>query len=209
VQIFDLLSQVRMKFFNFFKKEKLLAWVTKHAEGPQGTVALSSLSFAESLFFPIPPDVLLMAIISVRKVQRWFFYATITTVFSILGGIVGYIVGATFFDAFGQGIITFYGLEADFEKIKIIFEDQTFFTILVAALTPIPFKLFTLAGGLFKVNFFVFLIASIIGRATRFYVVAYLTKLYGPALVKIFFKYFNTISLTLVFLITILFIFVL
>lgn len=198
-----------MKFFNLFKKEKLLAWVTKHAEGPQGTVALSSLSFAESLFFPIPPDVLLMAIISVRKIQRWFFYATITTVFSILGGIVGYIIGASFFDTFGQGIISLYGLESDFEKIKIIFEDQTFFTMLVAALTPIPFKIFTLAGGLFKVNFFVFLIASIIGRATRFYLVAYLTKLYGPALVKIFFKYFNTISLILVFLITILFIFVL
>ena len=199
----------RMKFWHLFKKEKLQAWVTRHAEGPQAAVVLSSISFAESLFFPIPPDVFLIAIISVRKVQRWFFYATLTTVFSILGGIVGYIVGASFFDAFGKSIISFYGLEADFEKIRILFQDQTFFAMLVAALTPIPFKLFTLAGGLFKVNFFVFLIASIIGRATRFYVVAYLTKLYGPSLVKIFFKYFNTISLILVFLITLLFIFVL
>jgi membrane protein YqaA with SNARE-associated domain len=198
-----------MKFWHLFKKEKLQAWVTRHAEGPQAAVVLSSISFAESLFFPIPPDVFLIAIISVRKVQRWFFYATLTTVFSILGGIVGYIVGASFFDAFGQSIISFYGLEADFEKIRILFQDQTFFAMLVAALTPIPFKLFTLAGGLFKVNFFVFLIASIIGRATRFYAVAYLTKLYGPSLVKIFFKYFNTISLILVFLITLLFIFVL
>lgn len=199
----------RMKFWHLFKKEKLQAWVTRHAEGPQAAVVLSSISFAESLFFPIPPDVFLIAIISVRKVQRWFFYATLTTVFSILGGIVGYIVGASFFDAFGQTIISFYGLEADFEKIRILFQDQTFFAMLVAALTPIPFKLFTLAGGLFKVNFFVFLIASIIGRATRFYAVAYLTKLYGPSIVKIFFKYFNTISLILVFLITLLFIFVL
>lgn len=198
-----------MKFWHLFKKEKLQAWVTRHAEGPQAAVVLSSISFAESLFFPIPPDVFLIAIISVRKIQRWFFYATLTTVFSILGGIVGYIVGASFFDAFGQSIISFYGLEADFEKIRILFQNQTFFAMLVAALTPIPFKLFTLAGGLFKVNFFVFLIASIIGRATRFYAVAYLTKLYGPSLVKIFFKYFNTISLILVFLITLLFIFVL
>ena len=114
----------RMKFWHLFKKEKLQAWVTRHAEGPQAAVLLSSISFAESLFFPIPPDVFLIAIISVRKVQRWFFYATLTTVFSILGGIVGYIVGASFFDAFGQSIISFYGLEADFEKIKLLFQHQ-------------------------------------------------------------------------------------
>ncbi len=198
-----------MKFFHLFKKQKLQDWVTRHAEGPQGTVILSTVSFAESLFFPIPPDVFLIAIISVRKVQRWFFYATITIVFSILGGIVGYIVGATFFDTFGQKIITFYNLTESFEKISIVFKDETFFAILAAAITPIPFKIFTLAGGLFKVNFLTFLVASIIGRSVRFYAVAYLTKLYGPSLVKIFFKYFNTISLILVILITLVFIFVL
>lgn len=198
-----------MKFFHFFKKEKLQNWITKHAEGPQSAVVLSSVSFAESLFFPIPPDVFLIAIISVRKVQRWFYYATLTTVFSILGGIVGYIVGATFFDTFGQKIINFYNLSESFEKISVIFKEQTFFAIFAAALTPIPFKIFTLAGGLFKVNFFVFLLAAIIGRATRFYAVAFITKIYGPSLVEIFFKYFNTISLILVILITLVFIFVL
>ncbi|MEZ4210829.1 MAG: VTT domain-containing protein [Candidatus Paceibacterota bacterium] len=198
-----------MKFFHFFKKEKLQNWITKHAEGPQSAVVLSSVSFAESLFFPIPPDVFLIAIISVRKVQRWFYYATLTTVFSILGGIVGYIVGATFFDTFGQKIIDFYNLSESFEKISVVFKEQTFFAIFAAALTPIPFKIFTLAGGLFKVNFFVFLLAAIIGRAVRFYAVAFITKIYGPSLVKIFFKYFNTISLILVVLITLVFIFVL
>ncbi|MEZ4103022.1 MAG: VTT domain-containing protein [Candidatus Paceibacterota bacterium] len=198
-----------MKFFHLFKKEKLLGWVTKNAEGPQGTVALSTLSFSESLFFPIPPDVLLIAIISVRKVSRWFFYASVALVFSILGGVVGYIIGATFFDTFGQGIIDFYNLSEAFEKISIVFKEQTFLAILIAAITPIPFKIFTLAGGLFKVNFFVFLFAAIVGRAARFYAVAYLTKLYGPYLVKIFFKYFNTISLFLVILITLVLVFVL
>ena len=150
-----------------------------------------------------------MAIISMRKVQRWFYYATLATSFSILGGIFGYIIGATIFDIAGEAIISFYGLEVPFEKISEVFREETFFAILAAAITPIPFKVFTLAGGLFKVNFLIFLLAAIIGRAIRFYTVGYLTKIYGPSLVKIFFKYFNTISLVLVILITLVLIFVL
>lgn len=198
-----------MRFVYLFKKEKLKNWITKNAEGPQSTVFLSGISFTESIFFPIPPDVFLMAIISVRKVQRWFFYASVTTGFSVLGGIFGYIIGAGFFDIFGEAIISFYNLQDPFTKIAEIFRQETFFAVLAAAITPIPFKVFTLASGLFKVNFFVFLLAAIIGRAIRFYTVAYLTKLYGPHLVKIFFKYFNIISLMLVILITLVFIFVL
>jgi membrane protein YqaA with SNARE-associated domain len=199
----------RMKFIYLVKKEKLQNWITKNAEGPQASVFLSTISFTESVFFPIPPDVFLMAIISVRRVQRWFYYATLTTIFSIFGAIFGYIIGATFFDVAGEAIITFYGLEEPFEKISEVFKQETFFAMLAAAVTPIPFKVFTLAGGLFKVNFFVFLLAAIIGRSIRFYTVAYLTKIYGPSLVKIFFKYFNTISLILVIIITLVFFFVL
>jgi len=198
-----------MNFFYFFKKESLRNWVTKNAESPQSTKILSIVSFSESVFLPIPPDVLLIAIISVRRVQRWFFFSSITTIFSVLGAVAGYLIGALFFDAFGEAIISFYGLQIQFDKISLAFQDKTFLTILVAAITPIPFKVFTLAGGLFKVNFFIFLIASIIGRAFRFYLVGYLTKLYGPTLARMFFKHFNLISLLIVILIVIVFRFVL
>ncbi len=198
-----------MKFFNFFKKQKLQDWVTKNAEAPQATILLSSVSFIEAIFFPIPPDVVLIAIISMRKVKRWFFYSSVTLVASILGAIVGYVLGFYFFDMFGESIISFYNLQETFDKISIVFKNQTFFAIVVAALTPIPFKVFTLAGGLFKVNFFTFLIASIVGRAARFYLVGYLTSLYGDRLVKVFFRYFNLISVILVILIAIIFFFIL
>ncbi len=160
-----------MKFFHFFKKQKLQDWVAKNAEGPQATMLLSTVSLTEAIFFPIPPDVILIAIISMRKVKKWFFYSSITLFFSILGGIIGYILGHSFFNLFGEAIISFYNLQEAFDKISIIFKEQTFFAILIAALTPIPFKIFTLAGGLFKVNFFIFLLAAIIGRAIRFYLV--------------------------------------
>ncbi len=198
-----------MKFFHFFKKQKLQDWVAKNAEGPQATMLLSTVSLTEAIFFPIPPDVILIAIISMRKVKKWFFYSSITLFFSILGGIIGYILGHSFFNLFGEAIISFYNLQEAFDKISIIFKEQTFFAILIAALTPIPFKIFTLAGGLFKVNFFIFLLAAIIGRAIRFYLVGYLTNIYGNRLVKVFFKYFNTISLIVVILIIALVYFVL
>jgi len=198
-----------MKFFNFFKKQKLQDWVTKNAEAPQATILLSTVSFVEAIFFPIPPDVVLIAIISMRRVKRWFFYSSVTLVASILGAIVGYVLGFYFFDMFGESIISFYNLQETFDKISIVFKNQTFFAIVVAALTPIPFKVFTLAGGLFKVNFFTFLIASIVGRAARFYLVGYLTSLYGDRLVKVFFRYFNLISVILVILIAIIFFFIL
>ncbi len=198
-----------MKFFHFFKKQKLQDWVAKNAEGPQATMLLSTVSLTEAIFFPIPPDVILIAIISMRKVKKWFFYSSVTLFFSILGGIIGYILGHSFFNLFGEAIISFYNLQEAFDKISIIFKEQTFFAILIAALTPIPFKIFTLAGGLFKVNFFIFLLASIIGRAIRFYLVGYITSIYGNRLVKVFFKYFNTISLFVVILIIALVYFVL
>lgn len=198
-----------MKFFHFFKKKKLQDWVTKNAEGPQATMLLSTVSLAEAIFFPIPPDVLLIAIISMRRVKKWFYYSSVALVFSVLGGIMGYIIGNSFFDLFGEAIISFYNLQEAFDKISIVFKEQTFFAILIAAITPIPFKIFTLAGGLFKVNFFIFLLAAIIGRATRFYLVGYITNIYGDRLVKVFFKYFNTISLLIILLIIVLVYFIL
>ena len=198
-----------MKFFHFFKKKKLQDWVAKNAEGPQSTMLLSTVSFAESIFFPIPPDVILIAIISMRKVKNWFYYSSVATTFSILGAVVGYMIGHSFFGLFGEAIISFYNLQEAFDKISIVFKEQTFFAILIAALTPIPFKVFTLAGGLFKVNFPIFILAAILGRAARFYLVGYITSIYGDRLVKVFFKYFNTISLILVLLVVFVLYFVL
>lgn len=183
-----------MKFFNLFKKEKLKKWINENAEGPQSTTLLSSVAFSEAIFFPVPPDVILIAIIAARRVPRWAFYASVTTLSSTFGAISGYMIGMFFFKAFGEAVISFYDLQSQFETISVMFREQTFFAVFVSALTPIPFKVFTLAGGLFKVNFLWFILASLLGRGIRYFFIAYMMKLYGHNLAHTIYKNFNLFS---------------
>ncbi len=175
-------------------KKRIREWAVRHAEGQHAKFWLSVLSFSEASFFPIPPDILLIAILLANKARKWFYYAFITSVFSVLGGILGYGLGFFFFDVFGQSLISFYGLEEEFLNLKVVFDQNTFWAIFAAAFTPIPYKIFTISAGLFNINFFAFIVASILGRSVRFFAVGFILKFYGDKIAGVLYKYFNIFS---------------
>jgi membrane protein YqaA with SNARE-associated domain len=173
--------------------KKLYDWVLHWAETPYAVPALFILSFCESSFFPVPPDVLLIALaISIPK--KSFKYAAICSVASVLGGILGYYIGFYSYEAIGKPIVDFYHGQEIMNAIKLKYDQHGFLGILIAAITPIPYKVFTIASGVFKFDFLLFLIASILGRSFRFFVVAGLIWKFGPAIKDFIDKYFNLLS---------------
>ncbi len=179
-------------------KESLVSWTKRHAESAHAKHWLFGISFAESSFFPIPPDVLLVAILMTKERVKAFWYATITTAGSVLGGVFGYMLGFFFFQTFGVWLVNTYGLEQELVTVQTMFNDNAFFAIFVGAFTPIPYKLFTVAAGLFHVNLLVFVVASIVGRGLRFYAVAAVMKYWSKPAIDLFYKYANTASLFIV-----------
>ena len=187
---------MRQKLQTF--KESLVAWMVRHAEDKNAKWWLFGISFAESSFFPIPPDVFLAAILTTRERARAFFYAWITTVSSVLGGLAGYTIGFFFFQTVGVWLVSTYHLETQMITVQRLFSENAFFAIFTAAFTPIPYKLFTISAGLFAINIPVFIIASILGRGMRFYAVAIVMKYFGEHIIRLFYKYFGIASLLLV-----------
>jgi membrane protein YqaA with SNARE-associated domain len=176
---------------------KLYDWVLHWAETPYGSLALILLAFAESSFFPVPPDVLLIALaISIPK--RSFFYAFESSVSSVAGGMLGYFIGVALMDVIGWKIIDFYNLRALFEQLFQKFNDYNFWAVLIAAITPIPYKVFTIAAGAANATFWVFMVASIIGRSFRFFAVGTLIYLFGERIKNFIDKYFNWLSIVFV-----------
>ncbi len=155
----------------------LYGWVVSWADKPSAERALGGLSFAESSFFPIPPDPLLVAMV-VATPKKWFRLATITTLSSVLGGVFGYIIGWLAIGAV-MPIIINVGYEDAYNSAVEWFSEYGAIAIIVAGFTPIPYKIFTIAGGAAQMFFPVFLIGSIIGRGGRFYLVAYLMQHFG------------------------------
>lgn len=175
-------------------KIKLRDRMARHIDGPKAGWWLFLISFAESSFFPIPPDLLLIPIVA-RLRSKWFYYALITTIASVIGGIFGYFIGALFFDFVGTVLVKTYHLEEELVYVSILFQQNAFLAIFTAAFTPIPYKIFTIAGGLFHINFLVFIVASILGRGMRFFAVAYIMKIFGEQIGRLAFKYFNFLTL--------------
>lgn len=173
---------------------KLVEWTLQIARGKYGTYALALDSFAESSFFIVPPDVILIALCSARKGLGYARLALITTIFSVLGGVFGYIIGATVFAYIGQPIVDAYHLQTEMETVRTAFQNNAFLAILTAAFTPIPYKIFTISAGLFSVNIWVLIAASIVGRGTRFYLVAYLTHKFEQHAKEVLIKHVNSIS---------------
>lgn len=169
---------------------RLYDWTVAKAALPNAESYLAGLSFAESSFFPIPPDVLLIAM-GFSNRERTFRYAATTTVFSILGGVFGYVIGFALFEAVGQPIIAFYHLESLVEVIRVRYEANAFLAVFTAAFTPIPFKLITISAGLFHVDFLMFVLASILGRGMRFFAVAGVMRYVGPKAKPLIEKYFE------------------
>lgn len=140
---------------------------------------LAAISFAESVFAPILIDPFLIALILARR-ERWMYYVIISIIFSVLGGIVAYILGALFFDFIGTWIISFYGLETQFTSASKSLDVNGFVFVLIGALTPIPYKLVAIASGVAQINFITFLFASIVGRIVRLSLVGGATYVVGP-----------------------------
>ncbi len=172
-------------------------WVLGWAHTKYGTPALFLLSVAESSFFPIPPDVLLMAL-SVSRPKKSLYYALITTIGSVIGGVIGYIIGLYLMEAIGNSIIELYGLTEKFAHIQEIYRDYDAWAVGVAGFTPIPYKVFTISAGVFKINFLIFIVASAISRGARFFIVGWLVYRYGQSIKGFIEKYFNILSLAFI-----------
>jgi len=157
---------------------------------------LFALSFAESSFFPIPPDVMLapMCLASPKKVWRFAF---ITTIGSVLGGAFGYFVGKFSFE-YIEPIIEKLGYIIAYQNAVNWFNDWGFWAILIAGFSPIPYKVFTIAAGALNMAFLPFIIGSLIGRGSRFYLLAFLVKLFGNKIDFILTKYMDKIGWTLI-----------
>jgi membrane protein YqaA with SNARE-associated domain len=161
--------------------KRLYNWVLSWAETPYGTPALFVISFAESSFFPIPPDVLQIAL-SVAKPKRSYFYALVSLVASVLGGILGWWIGMELWDSmqnfFFDHVPGF--TRENFTKVEAKYHEHAFLAIFGAAFTPVPFKVFTIASGVFEVGLATLILASIVGRGARFMSVATAIFFFGP-----------------------------
>jgi len=185
--------------------QKLYTWFTDWAQKPQAEKALVGFTFIEAIIFPIPPDPLLMAMVF-NKPKRWVRYASITVGATLIGGVVGYFIGQGLFETVGRWLIDSYNLQDAYVSLGESFQNNAFLAVLTAAMTPIPYKIITLSAGAFDVNFFSFIIASIIGRSARFFGVAYLAKWLGAKHKEKIEKYIDAISLTLLVLIIVIFV---
>jgi membrane protein YqaA with SNARE-associated domain len=172
---------------------KLYDWVVHWAETPYGAWALFLLAFSESSFFPIPPDVLLIAL-AVAVPAKALHYALICSIGSILGGIFGYLLGWQFMATVGMKIIAFYGLNDNFTYIESLYRTYDAWAIAIAGFTPIPYKVFTISAGAFRINFAVFVLASLVSRSARFFLVGGLIYIFGPKIQGFIERYFNILA---------------
>jgi len=173
------------------------AWTLRLAQSRHIPTALFAIAFIEASFFPIPPDVLLVAVLMISA-TRWWQYAGIVTAGSVLGALLGYAIGWGFYKTIGVRVADAYNLQEVIRLIGIKFEAHAFLTVFTAAFTLIPFKVITISAGLFKISIWQMVLASIIGRGMRFFAIAYLIKVYGKRINSIVYKYFNIISLAFV-----------
>lgn len=174
---------------------RLYDWVLSWAETPYGSWALFLLAFSESSFFPIPPDVLLIAL-AVAIPSKSFKYALICSFGSVLGGCFGYLIGWKFMALIGSRIVELYGLTPQVETIEILYNKYDAWAVGIAGFTPIPYKVFTISAGVFQINFLVFVIASLVSRSARFFLVGGLIYTFGPQIQRFIDNYFNLLATT-------------
>lgn len=173
---------------------RMYDWVLSLAHSRHGTLALFALSFAESSFFPIPPDVLQIALTLERR-SRAFFYAAVSTVASVLGGLAGYAIGWGLWAAVDQFFFRYVFPPEVFQRVEGLYQQYDFWCVFAAAFTPIPYKVFTIAAGVFHISLVAFLLASVIGRGARFFLVAALLWWFGPPIKTFIDRYFNLLSI--------------
>lgn len=156
----------------------LYDWTLSLASHRHATWALAVVAFVESSVFPIPPDILLIPMIVARP-GRAFVLAGIATLASVLGGLAGYLIGAFLFDAVGQPVLDFYGMAAEFDTFRQTYNDWGARAVLIAGVTPFPYKVITILSGATGLSLPVFMLASIVARGLRFFVLAALLWKFG------------------------------
>ncbi|MBT5968996.1 MAG: DedA family protein [Nitrospina sp.] len=173
---------------------KLYDWVLQWASTPYALPVLFIVSFVESSFFPIPPDILLIAMV-VAAPAGWFRFALVCSIGSVLGGVFGYLIGYQFMEIIGNRIVEFYHFQEKWDKIGLLYDKYNAWAVAAAGFSPLPYKVFTLAAGAFEINFLTFVLASAVSRAARFFLVAALIYKFGPPFKILIEKYFNTFTI--------------
>lgn len=176
---------------------RLKDWVESFAQKPYSLWALFFIAFVESSFFPIPPDVLLIAL-CVANPRQSFKFAAICTAGSVTGAFLGYYIGYAFFETVGQHIVDFYGFSDKFQLVLDRYRENAWSAIILAGFTPIPYKVFTIAAG-FKqtIDLGTLALASLVGRASRFFLVGLLLFVFGPKMKEYLDKYLERLTLAL------------
>ena len=157
---------------------RLYDWTLRLANHRHAIRSMAAISFAESSFFPIPPDVMIVPMILARRDQAWLI-ATVCTVSSVAGGVLGYAIGYFLYDSVGHWLMNVHGMEDGMDQFRAWYDEWGAAIILVKGFTPIPFKLVTIASGFAAFNFPIFLITALITRGARFFLIAALLKRYG------------------------------
>lgn len=157
---------------------------------------LALTSFLESSVLPIVLEPFLVAV-TLAHPARWRWYAFVASAASVAGGLAGYLLGVLFFDLIVERMIVVYNLEGAFVRTTELFNGNTFWVVLFGAFTPIPYKIFALAGGVLRVDLFLFVLATVVGRAARFYLVGYITYRFGEHALRLFSRRFSYVTAAL------------
>ena len=158
---------------------RLYDWTMALAARPRAEWALAAVAFAESSFFPIPPDILLIPMVLADRTRAWR-YAMVATIASLIGGLAGYLIGAFVFDQVGRPLLEFYGYSTRFEEFAAMYNDWGVWIVFTAGITPFPYKVITIASGTTGLDIVVFMAASLAARGGRFFIVAALLYWVGP-----------------------------
>ncbi len=175
-------------------KSKLYQWLMHQANSPSARWILAAVAFAESSFFPLPPDFMLIPMVIANRTKA-FILAAICSISSVLGGILGYAIGFFFMSTLGQWVIDTYGLEQAFTSFQNTFQTYGFWIIALKGLTPIPYKLVTIASGASQLNLAMFILASLISRTVRFMMLASIFWYFGEDAKKLFEKHFKLFTI--------------
>jgi len=173
--------------------ETLYQRVMTLAEHRLAFVYLYTLSFFESFILPFPPPDVLLAPMALKRPTQAMKFAVGTTIASVIGGVVGYLIGAYAFD-WVESLINNWGYAAVLESTTVLFKEWGFWAVLIAGFSPIPYKIFTISAGLLALSFWPFIMASVIGRGLRFCIVAYLLSRFGPSIEPVMMKYIERIG---------------
>ena len=171
----------------------LYDWTLSLAARPSAPYALGAVSFSESSFFPVPPDVMLVPMALARPERAWF-YALVCTLTSVAGGLLGYAIGAVLYESIGTWLFDLYGLNEGAEVFRASYAQYGHWIILLKGLTPIPYKLVTITSGFAGYDLFWFVVLSILTRGARFFLLAALLSRFGPFIRGVIDRHFNAVA---------------